>query len=327
MFIKRVKHFLQYHNAANLIFFSLLIIAGSAFANEDVREAVIGEKVVSEEGFDNVELLAADLDNFNIELTIRDVEEDDEFYFASYDFETFRIGNARWQKVIDEEILKISKYDLALQDKNLEEYIKEELYEVAGKDLSYIKEAQKQERGRGRSEVKKVYRYSGLIGLAVNLRDTIFSKPETESNDERGEQIFEELSPVNADLGEAGANKPIAEQPAQEEMSNLKGASAKPPENGLPEPSLQNQPALTTEEDDITAIKNKNGSDVDVSTSTLSNASSQATELPAGNSTSTLKLELKLETSESTSTINNSTTTYLDNSSSTLNNGATTEIQ
>ncbi|GAG73461.1 unnamed protein product, partial [marine sediment metagenome] len=75
----------------------VLIATASAFANEDVRNAVIGEEIVTEQGIDNSQILTADLDNFDLAMTITNVSEDEKNYYVDYAFNTFGIENNVWQ--------------------------------------------------------------------------------------------------------------------------------------------------------------------------------------------------------------------------------------
>ncbi len=68
--LQKIISFIKYHNAASIGISLALVLSFSAMASDDVRDAVLGEKIVKEQGADNGVLLAADLANFDLAMEI-----------------------------------------------------------------------------------------------------------------------------------------------------------------------------------------------------------------------------------------------------------------
>ena len=79
----------------------------SAMASEDIRNVIIGQEVVTEQGIDNSQLLSADLENFDINLKINNVLEDEENYYADYSFNTFGVKDNLGQPVVKPPVAEI----------------------------------------------------------------------------------------------------------------------------------------------------------------------------------------------------------------------------
>jgi len=172
--MKRIIHFIQYHNAASLFILFAFATGTFALASEDVRETVIGQEVVTETGVDNVVILAADFDAFNPNLTITSVQEDNEYYYVQYAFETFAIQENAWQKARKQNTLRVLKKELEERERTLESHINEELGEVIQHDLAYLRKVQEGEQLQGVQEIKVAREYTGLIGLAFNVKEGVF---------------------------------------------------------------------------------------------------------------------------------------------------------
>jgi len=88
---QQITNFIKYHNLFTIILGLVFIATAGAFANEGVRNTVIGEEIVTEIGVDNSQLLSADLDNFDINLKINNILEDEENYYVDYTFNTIAV--------------------------------------------------------------------------------------------------------------------------------------------------------------------------------------------------------------------------------------------
>ena len=163
--------FIKYHNAFAIGITLVLVLTFSAMASEDVKNAVIGEEIVTEQGIDNSQLLSADLENFDINLKINNISEDEENYYVDYTFNTISVRDNIWQPVIKVEKFTVNK--TALGNRDLGIYLREELEEVAQGELNYLKEAQKNEKERGKTQIVKTTDYTGLIGLTLDLKNKI----------------------------------------------------------------------------------------------------------------------------------------------------------
>ena len=78
-------NFIKYNNAFTIIFALVLFSAGGAFANEKVRDTVIGQTIVTKKGMDNTQIISANLDKFDMGLKIKSVREDEKFYYVNFD--------------------------------------------------------------------------------------------------------------------------------------------------------------------------------------------------------------------------------------------------
>ena len=169
---QRILNFIKYHNAFTIILGLVFLISASVLAaDEDIRNAVIGEKTVIEQGTDNSQLLSADLDNFNINLKINNVLEDEKNYYIDYSFNTISVQDNVWQQVIKLEKFTVNKVGLGNRDLGV--YLAGELGEVANSEISRLKNSQKAEKERGATKIVKTTNYSGLIGITLDLKNKI----------------------------------------------------------------------------------------------------------------------------------------------------------
>jgi len=165
--MRKITRFIKYHNGFNMIL-TLVFIAGvSAFAaGPDLKNDVIGKKVVEEQGIDNSALLSTSLDDFDFQMKIANVEEDEGNYYIDYQFQTLSIVDNVWQIKELKKRLTISKSELKGKDLGL--YAQEELSEVIDQELFYLKRVQEKEKEKGRSFVLQTTKWTGLIGLVLN---------------------------------------------------------------------------------------------------------------------------------------------------------------
>ena len=168
---QQITNFIKYHNLFTIILGLVFIATAGAFANEGVRNTVIGEEIVTEIGVDNSQLLSADLDNFDINLKINNILEDEENYYVDYTFNTIAVRDNLWQPVVKAERFTVNKTGLG--DRDLGIYLAEEFSEVVRGEIAYLKEAQKSEKERGRTQIVKTIDYTGLIDLTLDLKNKI----------------------------------------------------------------------------------------------------------------------------------------------------------
>jgi len=171
---QKIINFIKYHNGFTFGIFGIFIAMSSVLAvSPQVREAIIGKEVITEQGIDNAQLLSADTENFDINLKINNVSEDEENYYIDYSFNTIAVRDNIWQPFIKVE--KFTANKTALGDRDLGIYLAEELYEVVRGEIAYLKEAQKNEKERGLTHIVKTTDYTGLIGLTLDLKNKILS--------------------------------------------------------------------------------------------------------------------------------------------------------
>ncbi|MCG2700702.1 hypothetical protein L6267_00870 [Candidatus Parcubacteria bacterium] len=162
--------FIKYNNATVLIL-ALIFAAGTgAWAQTDAGREIIGQQETRIEGVDNTLLLAADLDNMDMDFTIEKIESDDQYYFITYTYIDLIKLNSAWQYQIIEKQRKVSK---KLRE-DIGVYLAKELaeeYEARIKDL-------KQEQGRAQEQPREVRieitEYSGLVGKTLDFAGRIF---------------------------------------------------------------------------------------------------------------------------------------------------------
>lgn len=164
--LKKIIQFIKYHNAFTIGLILVFVASGVIFANDNVREAVIGKAEVERQGINNSALLAADLDNFDFGMTIVGVSEDDQNYYVSYTYRTLDIKDNVWQEISRSETLTVSKTGLRGRDLGL--YVAEELGEIIDSELAYLKEIQQKEEEKGHTFVQETIKYTGLIGLVLD---------------------------------------------------------------------------------------------------------------------------------------------------------------
>jgi len=183
--LQKIIHFVKYHNAVSIGISLVFVLSFSAMASDDIRGAVLGEKIVIEQGIDNSVLLATDLDKFDLAMQITAVSQDseplsvtdgdsisgDQNYYVTYIFKTLGIEDNRWQEIAREKVLTVSK--VALGNEDLGIYVTKEISEVADNELAYLKEVQMAEKAKGETKVVETTDYSGLIGLVLDVKNKI----------------------------------------------------------------------------------------------------------------------------------------------------------
>src|SRR3989338_656483 len=102
----KIIHFIKYNNAAIIILALVLILSGVALA---AGPEAIGEKQTRLEGVDNALLLATELESFNMDFKITNLQADDKYYYVSYSFLDIALVNNGWQYLLSERTRKISK--------------------------------------------------------------------------------------------------------------------------------------------------------------------------------------------------------------------------
>ena len=165
--MRKIFDFIKYNNAAVIILAIVLILGGGALAAGPEN---IGQKQTSIQGVDNTALLAADLDAFNMDFKIENIEQDEKYYYVTYNFLDLVILDNAWQ------------YQLSRKTQKVSRKIKEDIGVYMAKFMAKHYEAKmrelKQEKSLAQSagEQKRVEvtEYSGLIGRTLDLASVIF---------------------------------------------------------------------------------------------------------------------------------------------------------
>lgn len=168
---KKALDFIKYNNAFTIGIMVLFLGAGISFAaSPDLRDSVYSstETVVS---VDNSWIVSADLDNFDFNLTINSITEDEKNYYAVYSYQTLAVEDSIWQNQETEKTLTVSKE--ALDGKDLGLYVAKELGENINYELSYLKRVQKLEIEKGKSQKVIATEYAGLIGKLLDPKEEV----------------------------------------------------------------------------------------------------------------------------------------------------------
>lgn len=170
--INKIAHFAKYHNGF-VVGLMLAFFGGAAIfaASPATREAVLGKEIISQTGVDNSAILAADLDDFDFEIKINDVAEDENNYYVDYSFRTLEIQDNIWQAAQRRSSMTIDKLSLAGKDLGL--YVQEQLVQIAQNEQNYLKQVQAAETKKGPTQIARAAEYTGLIGLVLDAKNAI----------------------------------------------------------------------------------------------------------------------------------------------------------
>ena len=202
---EKIIHFVKYNNAVVLIIAVVLIFGTSALAS-DTGQAAIGQKQTTIEGADNTLLLAADLDNFDMDFKIEKIEEDEEIYYVTYTYLDLALQDNAWQYQLKENTRRISKKT----DKDLGIYLAEELKEEYDARVKELRQAQTEAQAGGEEKRVAVTEFSGLIGASLDLAAKVFPGYEPIKKEELESPVMEEslrqLQNGEADIATSGAD-------------------------------------------------------------------------------------------------------------------------
>jgi hypothetical protein len=168
---QKFLNFIKYNNAFTIILGMLFLGGGVTFAaSPTARESVYSSQstVIS---VDNGVIVSTNLDDFNFNLRINSITEDNKNYYAGYSYQTLAVENDIWQTKQIEKTLTVSKEDLNGKDLGL--YVAKELGENMNYELSYLKRVQKLEREKGESQKIVTTEYSGLIGKMLDPKEEV----------------------------------------------------------------------------------------------------------------------------------------------------------
>ncbi|MBX4181365.1 hypothetical protein KW807_00675 [Candidatus Parcubacteria bacterium] len=173
--MERLLKFIKYNNAVPIALTLILTSSGAAFAfSPEARDMIVDSKEVAR-STDNSYLLATDLDNYNFNLQIKDVKEDEENYYVTYSYRLIELDDYAWKNLDKEEILKVSKETLDKgYIKDLGLYTSKEIGDVLDTKLAYLKRVKDTEKEKGLTQKVITTEYSGLIGRIFDPKDKTF---------------------------------------------------------------------------------------------------------------------------------------------------------
>ncbi len=216
----KVLDFAKYHNG--FVIGLILVFSGGAAifaADPGAREAVLGKEIVSQTGVDNSAILAADLDNFDFEIKINDVAEDENSYYVDYSFRTLEIQDNIWQEAQRRSSMTIDKLSLAGKDLGL--YVQEQLVQVAQNEQNYLKQVQAAETKKGPTQIARAAEYTGLIGLVLDAKNAILP----------GYDPVVKPAPVELTVASPDAPEEIADE-GNDNLSLINDSGNQPPSTG-----------------------------------------------------------------------------------------------
>jgi len=184
---EKIIHFIKYNNAVVLIVALVLILGTSALAS-DAGQAAIGQRQTTVEGVDNALLLAADLDNFDMEYKIEKIEEDEAMYYVTYTYLDLVNENNAWQYQLKENTRRVSKK----LEGDLGVYLAGELKEEYDARIKELRQAQVEARASGEEKRVAVTEYSGLIGASLDLAAKVFPGYEPIKKEELASPVLSE---------------------------------------------------------------------------------------------------------------------------------------
>lgn len=164
--IKSLLSFIKYHNAVPLVAMVVFLGASATLAASPVARDAISDAVIQKKetiiSIDNSRIVSANLENFNPELQIREVTEDDEKYYVRYAFTNIILKDYVWQDMAEERVLSIAKTELSGKDLGLR--VAKELGEVLEYESGFLKEVQAKEKKKGTTKKVATVEYAGLVG-------------------------------------------------------------------------------------------------------------------------------------------------------------------
>lgn len=165
--MQKIIHFIKYNNAAVIILALVLILGGGALAAGPEN---IGQKQTSLRGVDNTALLAADLDTFNLDFKIENIQQDEKYYYATYSFlDLAEVDNA-WQYQLNQRTQKVSKK--IKQD--IGQYLAKFLAKHYEARMRELKQEKSQAQSIGEQKRVEITEYSGLIGRTLDVAAKVF---------------------------------------------------------------------------------------------------------------------------------------------------------
>jgi len=323
--MKKIVNFIKYNNAFTIIVALVMFSTAGAFANEKSREAIVGKTVVTRIGMDNIRIISADLDSFDIGLKIKSVKEDDKFYYVNFDYNAIDAKDGVWQTVKKEKNINVSK--VRLGDTDLGLYLAEELKQLTEREMSYMKEVQSIEKSKGAQKQVESVEYTGLKGLVfddetkeiagynpVKEKENqkaevvgVFNpspKNEEEKKTEKGEdeKVVRQVTVVKEMVSKETIMQMVKEALAQEQASEVSASSASSLPAGEASPS-----SSSSHQVESSSSQSSEASSASSEQSSSSESSSQpSSETVAGQASSSFSSESSSSSSETASSSSSS---------------------
>lgn len=174
---KPLANFIRTNNAVPIAFSLVVFLAAGTFAaSPEVRDGIAENLVSSQsviQSVDNTQLLAADMAGFEFRPQIIAVTEDSENYYIEYSYGTFLLEDFIW--LVKDKFDKLTVDKDALGNRDLGDYVAEELKEVIDYERSYLADTQNIEKINGATQKVVTTTYSGLIGKFFDEKQEVFA--------------------------------------------------------------------------------------------------------------------------------------------------------
>lgn len=158
--MQRLAHFTLYNNLVPITISVILLGSSATYAYNNPE--TLYERTETVVSIDNTYLASLDFDRFSPSVEILTVEEDAEYYYVTYRFNTVALVDAVWQNVTSREELRIPRANVG-PSRDLGLYITEELRELVLAEEKRLRETQAYERQQVTRKQVAV-EYSGIIG-------------------------------------------------------------------------------------------------------------------------------------------------------------------
>lgn len=244
--MRRFTDFILYNNTFTLVMGFLLLGGGTALANEDVREAVASTVIATEERvqqIDNSLILNADIENYDFEMLVTGVSEDEWTYYVTYSYRTLEVHDGEWQEVQKEDTLTVQKSEL--RDWDFETYVTKQLAEIVAAQRMLLAETQSIEATIGQRGKVVERSYSGLVGR--------FLDPDVVIVDPRDAHAHDQATTTDTDVTDD--TNPATTTP-QDNDTGTTTATTTPPDQGTGTTT-----ATTTPADDGSTTPGDGGTD------------------------------------------------------------------
>ena len=142
--LKRIIHFVQYHNFFTIAVLALFMCASASFAaSPELRQSVLAEKKMVR-SVNNTYIINANFDAYDMGLKIKSVTEDTDRYYIEYVYNTVTVQDYVWQPVPTVDSMKVSKKELGGRDLGL--YVANQLGQMIDQQIYYFKEEVKEKK-------------------------------------------------------------------------------------------------------------------------------------------------------------------------------------
>lgn len=306
----RLVRFFAYNNAVPIVFsIFFLSVSAAAASTPQVQEAVV-QKNESVRSVDNSYIRNANLDAFEVVLTIESITESELAYEVTYSYNSIGLEDFVWQPLTKRKTLTVTKE--ALDDRDLGLYVADQLGQVVASEQKYLKEAQAAERALGSTQKVVVTEYAGLIGKHLKPQAQVFDGYEPVVKEEV--EVDDEPDRIAAGVGSVSVPK------SEQVPAPAPAPQPKPVEE-------QVKDILDQHEDDALATND----DSHTATTTTTGGGTTATTTAGGGTTSTTTPTNTTDTATTTPPVDDpsdedtATTTPTTDTASSTDDGTTTE--